>query len=232
VASVFCNSGQEENSDMTDKEKDFKSMLDSGVVAVLRAKDSAQLYNVAKALAEGGVHSIEVTMTTPNALAVINEVSQKMGAECLVGVGSVLDPETARAAILAGARFVVGPALNLDVIKLCRRYSKIVVPGTFTPTEMMTAWEAGADLCKLFPAGVVGPEYIKDIHGPFPQIEIIPTGGVDEKTTVDFIKAGAAAVAAGSAMVPKDALAKGDFNAIREMGAKFVAAVKKGRGQA
>jgi len=168
-------------------------------------------------------------MTTPNALGVIAEVSAKMGDECLVGVGSVLDPETARAAILAGARFVVGPALNLDVVKLCRRYSRIVVPGTFTPTEMLTAWEAGADLCKLFPAGAVGPKYIKDIHGPFPQIEIIPTGGVNEQTTVEFIKNGAAAVAAGSAMVPKDALAAGDFDTIRETGAKFVAAVKDAR---
>ena len=214
---------------MTDKEKDFKFMVDSGVVAVLRAKDGSQLYDVAKALAEGGVKSIEVTMTTPNALGVISDVSKKMGDECLIGVGSVLDPETARAAILAGARFVVGPALNLDVVKLCRRYSRIVVPGTFTPTEMMTAWEAGADLCKLFPAGAVGPKYIKDIHGPFPQIEIIPTGGVNEETTVEFIKMGAAAVAAGSAMVSKDALAAGDFDAIRETATKFVAAVTKGR---
>jgi len=210
---------------MTDKENAFQFMKESGVVAVLRAKDSAQLYQVAKALADGGVKSIEVTMTTPNALAVINEVSAKMGDDILVGVGSVLDPETARAAILAGARFVVGPALNLDVVKLCNRYSKIVIPGTFTPTEMMTAWEAGADMCKLFPATVVGPKYIKDIHGPFPQIEIIPTGGVTVETTPEFIKAGAAAVAAGSAMVPKDALAAGNFDAIKEMGARFVQAV-------
>jgi len=214
---------------MTDKEKDFQFMKDSGVVAVLRAKDSTQLYNVAKALADGGVKSIEVTMTTPNALAVINEVSVKMGREILVGVGTVLDPETARAAILAGARFVVGPALNLDVVKLCNRYSKIVVPGTFTPTEMLTAWEAGADMCKLFPATSVGPGYIKDVLGPFPQLEIIPTGGVTVETTPAFIKAGAAAVAAGGAMVPKDALAAGNFDAIRDMGAKFVKAVKDAR---
>ena len=214
---------------MTDKDRDLQTMLESGVTAVLRAKDSAQLMKVSEALAEGGVKSIEVTMTTPNALQVISEVSKKMGKEILVGVGTVLDPETARAAILAGAQFVVGPTLNLDVIALCKRYGKVVVPGTFTATEMLTAWEAGADLCKLFPATALGPQYIKDVHGPLPQVEIIPTGGVTYENTPDFIKAGAAAVAAGSAMVPKDALEKGDFDAIRDMGAKFVAAVKKAR---
>lgn len=214
---------------MTDKDKNLQIMLESGVTAVLRAKDSAQLMKVSEALAEGGVKSIEVTMTTPNALAVISEVSKKMGKEILVGVGTVLDPETARAAILAGAQFVVGPTLNFDVIALCKRYGKVVVPGTFTPTEMLAAWEAGADLCKLFPATALGPQYIKDVHGPLPQVEIIPTGGVTYENTPDFIKAGAAAVAAGSAMVPKAALESGDFAAIRDMGAKFVAAVKSAR---
>lgn len=214
---------------MTDRAKDLEFMLESGVTAVLRAKDSGQLLNVCKALADGGVKSLEVTMTTPNALQVISEVSKKMGDSILIGVGTVLDPETARAAILAGARFVVGPTLNLDVIALCNRYGKVVVPGTFTATEMLTAWEAGADLCKLFPATAVGPKYIKDIHGPLPQIEIIPTGGVTYENTPDFIKAGAAAIAAGSAMVPKDALAAGDFDAIRDMGAKFVKAVQDAR---
>jgi len=214
---------------MTDKEKDFRFMMDSGVVAILRAKDSSQLLNACKALVEGGVRSIEVTMTTPNALAVIHEVSTKMANDILIGVGTVLDPETARAAILAGARFVVGPTLNLDVIKMCKRYSKIVVPGTFTPTEMITAWEAGADLCKLFPATAVGPEYIKDVLGPLPQIQIIPTGGVTAETAGPFIKAGAAAVAAGSAMVPSKALAAGDTKTISETAAKFVKAVADAR---
>ena len=214
---------------MTDKEKDFQFMMDSGVVAILRAKDSSQLVTACKALVEGGVRAIEVTMTTPNALAVINEVSTKMANDILIGVGTVLDPETARAAILAGARFVVGPTLNLDVIRMCKRYTKIVVPGTFTPTEMLTAWEARADLCKLFPATAVGPEYIKDVLGPLPQIRIIPTGGVTAETAGAFIKAGAAAVAAGSAMVPSKALAAGDTKTIAETAAKFVKAVADAR---
>jgi len=214
---------------MTDKDKDLQFMLESGVVSVLRAKDSAQLLDVCKALVDGGVLAIEVTMTTPNALEVIHEVSVKMGEDILVGVGTVLDPETARAAILAGASFVVGPTLNLDVIALCNRYGKVVVPGTFTATEMLTAWEAGADLCKLFPATAVGPKYIKDIHGPLPQIEIIPTGGVNIDNAGEFIKCGAAAIAAGSAMVPKDALAAGDFDTISQTAAAFVKAVKDAR---
>ena len=214
---------------MTDRAKDLQFMLDSGVVSVLRAKDSAQLMKVCKALADGGVRAIEVTMTTPNALAVIHEVSVAMGDDILVGVGTVLDPETARAAILAGARFVVGPTLNLDVIRLCNRYGRVVVPGTFTCTEMLTAWEAGADLCKLFPATALGPKYIKDVHGPLPQIEIIPTGGVSIDNAGEFIKCGAAAIAAGSAMVPKDALAAGDFGKITEIAAGFVKAVQDAR---
>jgi 2-dehydro-3-deoxyphosphogluconate aldolase/(4S)-4-hydroxy-2-oxoglutarate aldolase len=198
-------------------------------VAVLRAKDSTQLFEAAVALEAGGVKSIEVTMTTPNALAVIHEVGKKLGDKVLVGVGTVLDAETARQAILAGAEFVVGPTLSLDVIKICRRYSKVVVPGAFTPTEILTAWESGADLVKLFPATAVGPKYIKDIKGPLPQIPICPTGGVDVNNTADFIKAGAAAVAAGTSLVDSKALAARDFAAITTMAQRFVSAVRQAR---
>lgn len=204
-------------------------MVESGVTAVLRAKDSSQLLKVAEAIEAGGVVSIEVTMTTPNALAVIHEVAQKMGERVLVGVGSVLDPETARAAILAGAEFVVSPTLNLETVRLCRRYSKTVIPGAFTPTEILTAWEAGADFVKIFPATALGPGYIRDIKAPLPQVEVVPTGGVTAENTGEFIKAGAAMVAAGSSLVDKKALAEGRFDAITKTAQKFVAAVKAAR---
>ena len=214
---------------MPRKDEQLAFMLESGVVAVLRAKDSTQLFEAAVALEAGGVRAIEVTMTTPNALAVIAEVCKKLGAKVLVGVGTVLDAETARQAILAGAEFVVGPTLNPAVITLCRRYSKIVVPGAFTPTEILTAWECGADLVKLFPATAVGPKYIKDIKGPLPQIPIVPTGGVDVNNAGEFIKAGAAAVAAGTSLVDSKALAARDFASITVMAQRFVAAVRHAR---
>ena len=214
---------------MPRKDDQLAFMLESGVVAVLRAKDSTQLFEAAVALEAGGVRAIEVTMTTPNALAVIAEVCKRLGEKVLVGVGTVLDAETARQAILAGAEFVVGPTLNPAVIALCRRYSKIVVPGAFTPTEILTAWECGADLVKLFPATAVGPKYIKDIKGPLPQIPIVPTGGVDVNNAGDFIKAGAAAVAAGTSLVDGKALAARDFASITVMAQRFVAAVRHAR---
>jgi len=214
---------------MPKKEDQLSFMLESGVIAVLRAKDSTQLLHAAVALEAGGVKSIEVTMTTPSALALINEVSSKLGERVLVGVGTVLDAETARQAILAGAEFVVGPTLNLDVVRLCRRYSTAVIPGAFTPTEMLTAWESGADLVKLFPATAVGPKYIRDIHGPLPQIPIIPTGGVDASNAGDFIKAGAVAVAAGSSLVDSKALAARDFATITATAQRFVTAVRQAR---
>jgi 2-dehydro-3-deoxyphosphogluconate aldolase/(4S)-4-hydroxy-2-oxoglutarate aldolase len=147
----------------------------------------------------------------------------------LVGAGTVLDPETARAVILAGAEFVVSPTLNLRVIEVCRRYSKIVIPGTFTPTEILTAWEAGADIVKVFPATVGGPQYLRDIKGPLPQIRLMPTGGVNLENTPDFIRAGAVAVAAGTSLVDKKAVKEKNYDLITETARKFVEAVKRAR---
>ena len=163
-------------------------IVDCGVVAVLRADNPSQLMDVSKALREGGVVAIEVTMTVPGALKVIEEASAKM-TDTIIGVGSVLDAETARAAILAGAQYVVSPVLNLGVIEMTKRYGKVVMPAGFTPTEIITAWQAGADVVKVFPAGVGGPSYFKDVLGPLPQVKLMPTGGVDAKTTPEFIKA-------------------------------------------
>lgn len=214
---------------MPDRLAVLQRIMSTGITAVIRAKSSAHLIAVADAIKAGGVESIEVTMTTPNALEIISEVSRKYGDEVLIGVGSVLDPETARAAILAGAQFVVGPTLNLDVMRLVHRYDKVVMPGTFTPTEIVTAWENGADLVKVFPVGQVGPGYLKDILGPLPQVRMVPTGGVDLNTAGAFIKAGAAALCVGSAMMPNEAIAAGQFDVVTDLAAKFVEAVKVAR---
>ena len=181
------------------------------------------------AVAKGGVKPIEVTMTVPGAIDAIKEFKSIVKDEVLVGAGTVLDPETARAVILAGAEFVVSPTLNLEVIEVCRRYSKIVIPGTFTPTEILTAWEAGADIVKVFPATVGGPQYFRDIKGPLPQIRLMPTGGVNLENTPDFIRAGAVAVAAATSLVDKKAVSERNFDLITETAKKFVEAVKLAR---
>jgi len=168
-------------------------------------------------------------MTVPGAIDVIKEFRKAVGDEVLVGAGTVLDPETARAVILAGAEFIVTPTLNLRVIEVCHRYGKVVIPGTFTPTEILTAWEAGADIVKVFPAGTVGPKYLSDIRGPLPQIRLTPTGGVTLENTPDFIKAGAVAVSVATALVDKKALSEKRYEVITENARKFIEAVKAGR---
>jgi 2-dehydro-3-deoxyphosphogluconate aldolase/(4S)-4-hydroxy-2-oxoglutarate aldolase len=204
-------------------------MLDPGVVAVIRADSSDQLGHVARALRDGGVTAMEVTMTTPNALQVIETVSRELGDTILMGVGTVLDAETARMAILAGAEFVVTPVMRPDVIALCNRYSKPIVAGAYTPTEALAAHEAGADFIKIFPADGLGPNYIKALKAPLPQLEIIPTGGVDEHTAGDFIRAGCAAVAAGGSLVKKDLLKNADWDGLSALARRFVAAVAQAR---
>jgi 2-dehydro-3-deoxyphosphogluconate aldolase/(4S)-4-hydroxy-2-oxoglutarate aldolase len=207
----------------------IRRMLEPGVVAVIRADSPAQLMDVAKALEAGGVTAMEVTMTTPDAIKVIEAVTKEMGSRILMGVGTVLDAETARVAILAGAEFVVTPVMKPDVIALCNRYSKPIVAGAYTPTEALTAHEAGADFIKIFPADGLGPGYIKAIKAPLPQLEIIPTGGVDVNTAGDYIKAGCAAVAAGGSLVSKDVLKNHDWAKLTATAQAFVAAVAAAR---
>ena len=173
------------------KHEKMNLIRETGIIAIMRAQSSSQLITAADAIKAGGVRVIEVTMTTPGALDVIAAASQKYGSEVLFGAGSVLDAETARAAILAGADFIVAPTLNLNVIALCSRYSVPVMPGCYTPTEALTAWEAGADMIKLFPASFGGPGLIKAMQAPLPQLEIVPVGGVNLDTAADFIQAGA-----------------------------------------
>ena len=211
------------------KEKQKEIIREAGVIAIIRAKTSGDLVEAAEAIKDGGLGVIEVTMTTPNALSVIAEATQRFGDEVLFGAGTVLDPETARAAILSGAEFIVSPTLNPKTIEVCRRYSKVVIPGCFTPTEILTAWEMGADFAKVFPADVGGPSYIKAILAPLPQVALIPTGGVTVETTGPFLKAGAAAVAAGSSLVSQKILDEKDFSLLTERARSFHEEVVKAR---
>jgi 2-dehydro-3-deoxyphosphogluconate aldolase/(4S)-4-hydroxy-2-oxoglutarate aldolase len=208
-------------------------ILEEGVVPVIRVASAAEAFEVAKAIHEGGISVIEVTMSVAGALDVMKEVTQKFGRKVLLGAGTILDPETARAALLSGAQFIVTPTLNPDVIKMCKRYSAVIIPGALTPTEILTAWEAGADLVKVFPiAQVGGPAYIRALMGPLPHIPLVPTGGVNLQNAGEFIKAGCAAIAAGGELVDKKAVAEKKFSVIAENAQKFVAEVKKARGKA
>ncbi len=207
----------------------LQSIKKSGVIGIMRADSSEQLLQAADALKAGGVIAIEVTMTTPGALEVIKKATAKYGEEILFGVGSVLDPETARMAILSGAQFVVCPTLNLETIEICRRYSVPVVPGAYTPSEILTAWEAGADMVKIFPASIGGPSLIKAVKAPLPQIEVVPVGGVNLDTAADYIRAGASALGVGSSLINQKALEAQDFNKITENARLFQEEVKKGR---
>lgn len=211
------------------KEEQLKHVLECGIVAVVRSHDSQQLVEVVRALADGGVTVAEITMTVPHALDVIKQVRAALGERVLLGAGTILDPETARAAFLAGAEYIVAPTVNLDVIRLCRRYDKLVMPGAFTPTEILTAWEAGADIVKVFPADVVGPAFFKAIKGPLPQIRVMPTGGVDLTTAAAFLKAGACCLGVGSQLVEPTAVASRNFTRIRELAQQYVAIVQQTR---
>lgn len=208
------------------RHQDLQRVLDSGIVAIIRSTSSEQLVEVAKALYDGGIDVLEVTFTVPGVLGIISEVRKALGNKVLLGAGTVLDTETARAAILAGAEFIVSPAVNVDVIKLCNRYDKVIMPGAFTPTEVLTAWEAGADIVKVFPADIGGPGYLKTLHGPLPQVRLLPTGGVNLDTAADFLKAGACAVGLGGALVEAKAIQSGDMNRIRTLSQQYVEIVK------
>ena len=211
------------------REHDLQRVLDCGIVAVVRFSDPEPLVAVIEALAAGGVTVAEVTFTVPGALDVIRAARQKLGDRVLLGAGTVLDPETARVALLAGAEFIVAPNLNLDVIKVCRRYDKLVMPGAFTPTEVVAAWEAGADIVKVFPADVVGPAFFKALRGPLPQVKLMPTGGVDLTTATAFLAAGAVCLGVGGQLVDPKAVAAGDFARITQLAKQYVEVVKRHR---
>ena len=211
------------------KEEQLKFMLDHGLVAIVRVKEPAELVRIAEAIEAGGVRVIEFTMNTPNALDAISQLAREWGDRILLGAGTVLDPETGRAALLAGAQFLVAPNLNPALIELARRYSKIVVPGAFTPTEIVSAWECGADMVKVFPATIGGPQYIKDILGPLPHIRLLPTGGVKLDNIPAFIAAGASAVAVGSNLTDPKLIKVGDWAGLTELARRHAQAVQQAR---
>jgi len=200
-----------------------------GIVAIIRANSSAELIEVVAAIKEGGIDVIEVTMTTPGALQVISDVSDKYGDEVLVGVGSILDAETARAAMLAGAKFIVSPVTKPDIIEICNRYGAVVMPGAFTPTEILAAWESGADYVKVFPSSGVGPAYIKAVKAPLPHIPLVPTGGVSIENAGEFIKAGATVLGVGGSLVNSKIIAAGQYHLLTETARKFTVAVQAAR---
>jgi 2-dehydro-3-deoxyphosphogluconate aldolase / (4S)-4-hydroxy-2-oxoglutarate aldolase len=202
---------------------------ESGIVAVMRATSGELLADVAESLLAGGVEIMEVTFTVPRAIEVLRRVADRLGSRILLGAGTVLDPETARAALLEGAQFIVSPTVNTDVIKLCRRYDKLVMPGALTPTEVLTAWEAGADIVKIFPSDVTGPKYLKALAGPLPQVRMMPTGGVNLQTAGDFLRAGAFALGVGGSLVDPKAVADGDLAKIESLARRFVEVVRKTR---
>jgi len=216
--------------DNMNKAEIVKQIEDVGLVPVVRASSADEAMQVIEAIKAGGVNVLEITMTVPGAVRVIEKVADKYGSEVLVGAGTVLDPETARACLLAGAQFIVSPALNLDTIDLCHRYSAPVCPGVLTPTEVVTAWSAGADFVKVFPCGSVGgASYIKNLKGPLPQIKMIPTGGVSLKTAADFIKAGANALGVGTDLVDVKAIRAGDAGVVTERAKQFLEIVREAR---
>ncbi len=208
------------------RENLLQTMIVGGLVAVVRAPRADLVIDAIRALAKGGLKSIEITFTVPGAADLIKEARAALGSDVILGAGTVLDTETARIAILAGAQFVVSPNLNFDVIKLAHRYDIPIMPGAFTPTEVLAAWEAGADLVKVFPAEIGGPPLIKALKGPFPQIRLMPTGGVDLTTVEPFLRAGASCLGVGSSLVDPRLLADQNYQALTDRAAQFVEKVR------
>jgi len=215
------------------KNEVLRKVAEVGLVPVVRAQSADEAMRVIDAIREGGVPVLEITMTVPGAIGVMEQVARRFGSEVVVGAGTVLDAETARACILAGAQFVVSPALNLETIAICRRYGIAVLPGALTPTEVLTAWTAGADVVKVFPCGALGgASYIKSLKAPLPQVEMIPTGGVSVKTAADFIKAGSLALGVGADLVDTKAIREGNARLVTEKAREYVRIVQEARASA
>jgi len=201
-----------------------------GLVPVVRASSADEAFAAVEAIRAGGIPILEITLTVPGAIRMINELTIRLGDEALIGAGTVLDADTAQQCIDAGARFIVSPALDIPTIELCRRLDVPVFPGALTPTEIVTAWRAGANAVKVFPANAVGgATYLKSLKAPLPQIELLPTGGVNLKTAADFIAAGAFALGVGADLVDLAALRRGEAAAITEKARQYVAAVAAAR---
>jgi 2-dehydro-3-deoxyphosphogluconate aldolase/(4S)-4-hydroxy-2-oxoglutarate aldolase len=204
------------------KDKVLEGLLTSKVVAVIRMKDAARLAATAAALRKGGVTALEVTMTVPGAADIIREMVRTREPGTLIGAGTVLDAGTATDVIAAGADFVVSPVTDRDMVLACREAGVLVAPGAFTPTEIVAAWRAGADIVKVFPATSLGPQFFRDLHGPLPQIRLMPTGGVTVENAREFLVAGACCVGLGTALIDAKAVEAGDWEAIASRAKRLV----------
>lgn len=214
------------------REKVLTRLREVGVVPIVRVSNPDDALKAVSAVVAGGVPVVEITMGVPNALRVMERVVEQFGESVLLGAGTVLDSETCRAALLAGAEFIVTPSLDVKIIETSRRYSKACIPGALTPTEIVTAWQAGADMVKVFPCGPVGgPNYLRSLRGPLPQIDFVPTGGVDLESTPEYIRSGAAAVAVGGELVSRTALQEGKMEVIAANARKFLEAVRSARAE-
>jgi len=212
------------------KQEVLTAILEIGVVPVVRTSSAETAVLAIEAIYRGGIRAAEVTMTVPGAIRALETLADKFGDKIVLGAGTVLDPETARACMLAGAQFFVTPALNVKTIEMAHRYSKPIMPGALTPTEVLAAWDAGASIVKVFPCGAVGgPKYIRALKGPFPQIEMIPTGGVNLETTAEFLRAGACAVAVGGELIDAKTINQGRYEVFEERARLYLAEVAKGR---
>jgi 2-dehydro-3-deoxyphosphogluconate aldolase/(4S)-4-hydroxy-2-oxoglutarate aldolase len=210
----------------------LSSIVEIGVVPVVRTATAEAAIKSIEAIHRGGILAAEITMTVPGAIRALEKIADQFGDKIILGAGTVLDPETARACMLAGAQFFVTPSLNLATIEIVKRYSKTIFPGALTPTEVVTAWQAGADAVKVFPCGAMGgAKYIKALRGPFPHIEMIPTGGVNLETTGDFLKAGACAVAVGGELIDPKTIQEGRFEVFEDRARQYLAAVQKARAE-
>lgn len=204
----------------------LQSIYDNKIIAVIRDAKEDDILNIANALYDGGINILEITAETPGFLDIISQVSNTFGDKVVVGAGTVLDPETARVAILHGAKFIFSPTVNLETIKMAKRYGAISIPGAMTPTEILTAYENGADIIKVFPANTLGPKYLKDVHGPLPHIPLMPTGGVNIDNVKDYFKFGASAVGIGSVLVDTSKqINKEELRNIKEKALQFKEAI-------
>jgi 2-dehydro-3-deoxyphosphogluconate aldolase/(4S)-4-hydroxy-2-oxoglutarate aldolase len=214
---------------MRRREQVLQTIETTGVVAVIRLTDASLMQDVVAALRAGGVRAIEITMTVPNAVASIAQIASSIDGDCIIGAGTVLDADTADRVISAGAQFVVAPVFDRGVVDLCRRRDVAAMPGCFSPTEIVSAWNAGADVVKVFPATVLGPGYFKDLRGPLPHVRLMPTGGVTVENAADWMRAGAFAIGVGTALVSPAAVADRRFDEITVRAKQFVGAVQGAR---
>ncbi|HYO81176.1 MAG TPA: bifunctional 4-hydroxy-2-oxoglutarate aldolase/2-dehydro-3-deoxy-phosphogluconate aldolase [Bryobacteraceae bacterium] len=213
-----------------DKSQILASIMEIGVVPVVRTSSAESAIRSIEAIHRGGIRAAEITMTVPGAIRALEKVADQFGDSIVLGAGTVLDPETARACMLAGAQFFVTPALNVATIEMAQRYSRPIMPGALTPTEVVTAWQAGADVVKVFPASAVGgAKYIKALKGPFPQIEMIPTGGVNLETAAAFLEAGACAVAVGGELIDAATINAGRYEVFEERARQYLDVVRNTR---